>query len=151
MKNNSVQARKQRKARYSATLHQQQKFMHVHLSPELRKKYGRRSIQLRKDDKVKILRGNFRKKEATVERVDLKREKVYLSGVETIKKDGSKVASPSRPSNLMIITLNLSDKKRKAKLEGKKEVKKEVKSKEVKSEQKETKVENVVKPTEKSV
>jgi len=136
MKNKSVQARKQRKARYGAVLHQQQKFMHVHLSPELRTKYGKRNIQLRKDDKVKILRGNFKKKEATVERVDLKREKVYLGGIETIKKDGSKVAYPLKASNLMIITLNLSDKKRKAKLEGKKEVK--------------SKVESAAKPAEKS-
>ncbi len=146
MKNNSVQARKQRKALYSAALHQQQKFMHVHLSPELRKKHGRRNVQLRKGDKVKILRGNFKKKEAAIEKIDLKRGKIYLTGIETIKKDGSKVAYPLKASNLMIITLDLSDKKRKAKLEGKKEVK----AKEVKSEQKKTKVEEAAKPAEKS-
>jgi len=117
MKSYSIQSRKQRKVRYNAPLHVRQKYMHVHLSPELRKKYGVRNIMLKKGDKVKILRGQFKKKEVAVDRIDLKREKVYLNEVEFIKKDGSKTPYPLNPSNLMITTLNLSDKKRKAKLE----------------------------------
>lgn len=112
----AVQSRKQRKARYSAVLHQQQKFMHVHLSPELRKKHGVRNTQLKKGDKVKVLRGQFKGKEAVVDKVELKREKVYLQGIELIKKDGNKIMVPLSPSNLMITSLVLNDKKRKAKL-----------------------------------
>ena len=130
---NTQQARKQRKSRYNADLHEQQKFVHVHLSPELRKKYGFRNVQLRKGDKIKVCRGQFRKKETKVDRVDLKRETVFLEGVETIKKDGTKVPSPFKPSNLMIISLELGDKKRKAKLESKSKQGKESKTAEKKA------------------
>ena len=64
----STQVKKQRKYRYNAPLHIKQKFMHSHLSPELRKKHNTRSAQLKTGDKVKILRGAFRKKEGKVER-----------------------------------------------------------------------------------
>ncbi|MBI2112333.1 50S ribosomal protein L24 [Candidatus Woesearchaeota archaeon] len=116
----SKQIRKQRKYRYNAPLHLRQKFLSAHLSADLRKKYGVRSIQLRKGDKVKILRGQFAKRECKVERITLKRESVFLSGVEVIKKDGNKVQFPLKASSLMIIELDLSDKKRKMKLEQKK-------------------------------
>ena len=116
---NTQQARKQRKNRYNADLHVKQKFVHVHLSPELRKKYGFRNVQLRKGDKVKVCRGQYSKKEAKVDRIDLKHETIFLEGLEIIKKDGTKVPSPLKPSNLMITSLELGDKKRKAKLESK--------------------------------
>ena len=86
-----------------------------------------RNIRVRQGDKVKILRGNSRKKDGKVERVDLKRERVTITGIESIKKDGTKAPVTFTPSSLMIIELNLSDKKRKKKLEGnKKENPKEV-------------------------
>ncbi len=118
--NSSSQVRKQRKFRHNAPLHQKQKFMHVHLSAELRKKYAGRAIQVRTGDKIKVVQGSFRKKEGKVERIDLKREHVFVSGIEVIKKDGTKLIAPLVPSNLMIIELDLSDKKRKEKLEEKK-------------------------------
>lgn len=113
----SHQPRKQRKYRYQAPLHLKQKFIHVHLSPELRKKYSRRNLQLRVKDKVKVLRGEFKKKEALVERINLKRGHVFLTGLERIKKDGTKLLVPLPPNHLMITELNLDDKKRKQKLE----------------------------------
>jgi large subunit ribosomal protein L24 len=116
---NTQQARKQRKARFNVDLHQRQKFVHAHLSPELRKKYGFRNVQLRKGDKVKVMRGQFRKKESKVDRVDLKHETIFLVDLDVIKKDGTKVQFPLKPSNLMITSLELGDKKRKAKLESK--------------------------------
>ena len=157
----STQPRKQRKYRYNAPLHIKQKTVHVHLSPDLRKKYGFRNVQIKKGDKIKVLRGKFAKKEGKVERVSLKQEKVYVTGIEVIKKEGTKLPVPLTPSNLMIIDLDLSDKKRKAKLESKtksvakneKEVKKQ-ETKELKSEEeikikdnKETKVENTKEKT----
>ncbi|MFH1848736.1 MAG: 50S ribosomal protein L24 [archaeon] len=108
----STQPRKQRKYRYNAPLHIKQKFMGSHLSPELRKKHGIRSIPVRKDDKVKILRGQFRGQSGKVERLDIKRCRVYVSKIEIIKKDGTKTMYPINPSNLMIEVLNLDDKKR---------------------------------------
>src|SRR3989344_8459111 len=111
--NKSTQPRKQRRYRYTAPLHIQQKYVHVHLSSPLRKKYGVRNIQVRKGDKVKIARGQFSGKEGKVERVHLKRGVIFVNGIETVKKEGSKVFLPLQPSNVIIIELDLNDKKRK--------------------------------------
>lgn len=115
----SKQPKKQRKYRSNAPLHIKHKFMASHLSKELRQKHNKRSITLRKGDKIKILRGNFKGKSGVVERVVSKRDKVYVNGIEVIKKDGTKQLVPLRPSNLLITQLNLDDKKRKLKLENK--------------------------------
>lgn len=110
----SSQPRKQRKYRYNAPLHVRQKLVHVHLSSELRQKHGSRAMQVRKGDKVKVLCGKFRKQEGKVERVELKRERVFVTGMDYTKKNGTKVLVPLRPSNLMIVVLDLADKRRKA-------------------------------------
>ncbi len=109
----SVQPRKQRKYRHNAPLHVRQKLVHVHLSSELRKKHGTRAAQARKGDKVKVLRGKFRRQEGKVERVNLKRERVFIGGLEYTKKDGAKVPAGFHPSNLLITVLDMSDKRRK--------------------------------------
>ncbi len=110
--------RKQRKLRYTAPLHKKQKYLHVHLSSELRKKYGTRAILVKKGDKVKIMRGQNAKKEGKVDRINLTANRVYLENMEFTKKDGTKVTIPFAPSNLMIVSLDLTDKKRKTKLGG---------------------------------
>ena len=115
----SIQTRKQRKYRYNAPLHVKQNLLHVHLSSELKKKYGIRNTQVKKGDKVRILRGQFKKKEGKVERVNLKQEKVFITGIELIKKEGTKVPVALSPSNLLVIDLDLTDRKRKNKLESK--------------------------------
>ncbi len=115
----SIQPRKQRKYAYNAPLHIKQKMVSSHLSPELRKKYGFRNLQLKKGDKVRVMKGQYSKKEAKIDRIDLKRERIYLTGVEIVKKDGTKLPLKFIASNLMIIELNLTDKKRKQKLEQK--------------------------------
>ncbi len=108
----STQPRKQRKYRHNAPLHIKGKFLSVNLSKEIRKKYNRRSARVKKGDKVKIMRGQFSGKTNKVDRVDMKKCKVYVTGIETIKKDGSKTAYPLEPSNLQIIDLNMDDKRR---------------------------------------
>lgn len=106
----SRKPRKQRKYRIGAPLHTRQKFMHSHISKELRKKYGKRSVGLRKGDKVEVMRGKFRKHEGKVESIDLKKTRVFVSGVESTKKEGTKKFLALHPSNLMIKELNLEDK-----------------------------------------
>ena len=110
---------KQRKYRAKAPLHVKQNFVHAHLSKDLRKKHGKRNANVRKGDKVKILRGQFRKHEGKVERVDLKKTRVYVSGVELAKRDGTKRQLALHPSNLMITELNMDDKLRQKSLERK--------------------------------
>lgn len=115
----SKKPRKQRKYGIKAPLHIKGKFLNATLSKELRKKYGKRSFRVKKGDKIKIMRGNFRKKEGTIEKVDIKKGIVNIIKMETEKKEGSKIPRPIRPSNIMIIELNIDDKKRKEKLERK--------------------------------
>ena len=108
----SKSARKQRNYRENAPIHIKGKFLSSHLNAELRKKHNMRNIRAREGDKVKILRGQFKGKEGKIEKVDLKNTKLFITGIESVKKDGSKTKYPINPSNLMIIELNLSDKKR---------------------------------------
>ena len=115
----SRQPRKQRRFSYNAPLHLRGKKVHLHLSPELRKRHGFRSIQVRREDKVKVLRGWFAGKEGKVEKGSLRQGKVYRTGIEVIKKDGTKRLFPLPASHLMIIDLSLGDRKRKKKLESK--------------------------------
>lgn len=108
----SKQPRKQRKYQKNAPLHIKHRLLSVNLSKQLREKYKKRNIPIKKGDTIKLLCGQFRKKTGKISRVLLKKTRVYIDGIELIKKDGSKVPYPVHPSNLMITELNLDDKKR---------------------------------------
>jgi large subunit ribosomal protein L24 len=105
----SRQPRKQRRAYYNAPLHVRQKLMSATLSPELREKFGVRSLPVRKGDKVKVMRGDFKGHVGKVVKVDLKRYRIYIDGVTIKRSDGSPVFRPIHPSNVMIVELDLSD------------------------------------------
>jgi len=108
----SKQPRKQRKYLANAPLHIRKKFLSVNLSKDLRKKYGKRNIPIKKGDVVKILRGKFKKKQGKIKEVKLKTSKVVVDGIQVKKQDGSKADVKLQPSNLQIIELNTEDKKR---------------------------------------
>jgi len=122
----SKKPNKQRKYRFNAPLNIRGSFLNVHLSKELREKYGIRALRARTGDKVRIMRGQFKKQEGKIEEVNVKHLKVYIAKIEHVKRDGSKARYPIEPSNLMLVELNTDDKKR---LEGLKKEAKEVKSK----------------------
>lgn len=115
----SRKPRKQRKYRAEAPLHTKQKFVHAHLSKDLRKKYGKRSTGLRKGDKVRIMMGKFRKYEGRIESVDFRKTRIFVNGIEITKRDGTKKLIALHPSNLMITELSLDDKFRQKILERK--------------------------------
>ncbi len=108
----STSPRKQHKYIYNAPLHHRQNMMSVHLSADLRKKTGKRSMTAKKGDTVKVLRGQFKTRTGAIERVDLKKLKVYITGIERQKKDGSKALYPLQPSNLMLTDILTTDKRR---------------------------------------
>jgi len=115
----SKQRRKQRKYILNAPLNIKHKFLSAHLSKDLIKKYKKRSLPVRKGDKVKILRGQFKGKEGKIEKISTKKTRVFVSGIEIIKIDGTKTNYSIHPSNLLILELNLDDKIRKQILERK--------------------------------
>ena len=91
----------------------------VHLSKNLRDKYKIRSIGVRNGDNVKILRGKFKHKTGRVEKVSLKKSKIFVEGIQIEKADGTKAKVGINPSNLIITSLELKDKLRKSKIERK--------------------------------
>jgi large subunit ribosomal protein L24 len=112
----SSQPRKQRKAMHNAPHHRLRKQMASHLSEELLLKYNRRSLTLIKGDEVRVLRGDFSGKTGKVIGVDTPQRTVTVDGVVNKKADGTEVARPIHPSNLLIIRLNLEDNRRRDKL-----------------------------------
>ncbi len=104
---------KQRKYRLNAPLNIKRKFLSVHLSKELILKYKTRNVTIKKNDKVKILRGQFKGKIGKIIKVITKKAKVFVEGIENNKRDGTKTYYPLEPSNLMITELDLTDKRRK--------------------------------------
>ena len=115
--NSSTQKRKQRKYVFQAPMHVKHRFMGSCLSAEIRKEWNIRTVPVRKGDTVTVLRGDNKGKSGKVTKTSLARTRIFVEGVETARADGSKALYPVHPSNVMITKLDLSDVKRKEKLE----------------------------------
>ncbi len=115
----SKKPRKQRKFLIEVPLHIRRKIIAANLSKDLREKYKRRSLPLRKGDEVVVMRGEFRGRKGKVMRIDTKNYRVYVEGIVRKKSTGENVAVPIHPSKLRIINLNLEDTWRKKILERK--------------------------------
>jgi len=113
----SIQPRKQRKNLYNAPLHKRRKWLASHLAEDLMLRYNKRSAPVVRGDTVKVVRGNFKNHVDKVREVDLVRQVIEIEGVVTTKVDGSKVPRPIHPSNVIITKLNLTDPRRREKLE----------------------------------
>ncbi len=105
----SKQPRKQRKRMYEAKLHQRHRFLHATLSKELREKYGKRAIRVRKGDKVKVMRGSYAGHTGKVLEVDMKKLRIYVDGITVKKAKGEEVSLPIHPSNIMIVEIGEED------------------------------------------
>jgi len=123
----SKQPRKQRKGRATAKPHNKRKLISAHLcgdsGNDLIKQYNCRSLPVIKGDVVKIVRGDedILGKEALVTDIFSRNLKIGLEGVNIKKADGTEIARKISPSNVIITKLNLSDARRKEKLERLKE------------------------------
>jgi len=95
----------------NAPLHVKHKMVSSHLSKELIKQYNRRSIPVRKNDVVKIVRGSNKGKSGKIEKVLLNKMKVYIEGITQSNKTGKTSFIPLDPSNLIVTSL-YEDKKR---------------------------------------
>ncbi len=96
-----------------APYHQRKKSFSVHLSRELRQKYGVRSLPVRKDDTVLITRGKYSGIQKKISRLSMKKRKVQIEGIKTTKTDGTEIFHYIEPSNLLLMTLGKIDDKRK--------------------------------------
>jgi len=114
--------KKQRKKMFNAPAHIRHKLMGAHLSAELHAQRGLKTLPVRKGDTVRIVRGDHKGFEGKVSRIDLKHYRVFMEGLTREKVDGTTVFVAIHPSKIMIKTLNLDDKVRKAILERKKPI-----------------------------
>ena len=108
--------RKNRKAHFGAHSEARHKIMSTNLSKELQARRGVRSMPVRKDDEVMIVRGMYKTREGKVTACFRKKMVIHVERITREKTNGQQVPVGVRSSNLVITKLKM-DKDRKAKLE----------------------------------
>ncbi|OAY76137.1 60S ribosomal protein L26-1 [Ananas comosus] len=114
----SSSRRKCRKAHFTAPSSVRRVLMSAPLSAELRSKYGVRSMPVRKDDEVQVVRGTFKGREGKVVQVYRRKWIIHVERITREKVNGSTVNVGVAPSKVVITKLKL-DKDRKALLDRK--------------------------------
>merc|ERR1712086_873811 len=114
----SSSRRKSRKAHFSAPSSVRRKIMSAHLNKELIQKYHVKSLPIRKDDEVIVVRGSNAGREGKVIPCYRKKYVIHIEHVTREKSNGSTVNVGIHPSNVMITKLKL-DKDRRSILERK--------------------------------
>jgi large subunit ribosomal protein L24 len=109
MSTTSTQPRRQRKAIYVAHTAERRRRMSVPLSRELRARYARRHLPVRKGDTVRILSGSFEGREERVAKVIRRQYAVTLDNVTGKTGDQKLKPLQIRLANLLLTRLNLSD------------------------------------------
>merc|ERR1712196_424053 len=111
--NVSSSRRKARKAHFTAPSSVRRKIMSAHLDKTLSNKYHVKSMPIRKDDEVIVVRGSHRGREGKVIQVYRKKYVIHIERVTREKSNGSTVNVGIHPSNVSITKLKL-DKDRRA-------------------------------------
>lgn len=114
----SAKPRKQRYFRFNASMHQRQKFLHVHISKELQQKLGikKRSMQIKKGDTVKVMKGKFRGKSGKINTVDLRKNRITVETITRKTAKNKEIPIPIYASSVYITDLDLTDKLRSEKV-----------------------------------
>jgi len=105
---------------YRATYTTRSKQLGSHLSKDLQKKYGKRSIRITLGDTVKVIRGEYRGVDGKVSKIEMTRSSIAIEGIKKEKSRGEKFDILIPASNVVVTGLNLDDHWRKTKLQGKK-------------------------------
>lgn len=114
----SRQPRKQRNETEDAPLHELHKYVHATLSSELREEYDTRRVRVNAGDRVEVMRGDHAGQEGEVIQVDLKDSVLHIEDVTVETADGEEVPRPHPASNVRVVDLDLSDDRRKQRLQG---------------------------------
>ncbi|KAF4465789.1 60s ribosomal l26 [Fusarium albosuccineum] len=99
--------RKSRAAHFKAPSDRRRVIMSAPLSKELREKYNVRSIPIRKDDEVTIVRGSNKGREGKITSVYRLKYVVHVERVTRDKANGQSVPLGIHPSNVVITKLKL--------------------------------------------
>ncbi|KAJ6989597.1 60S ribosomal protein L26-1 [Populus alba x Populus x berolinensis] len=111
----SSSRRKNRKAHFSAPSSVRRILMSAPLSTDLRQKYNVRSMPIRKDDEIQVVRGTYKGREGKVYR---RKWVIHVERITREKVNGSTVNVGINPSKVVITKLRL-DKDRKSLLDRK--------------------------------
>ncbi|KAF9893676.1 hypothetical protein FE257_009844 [Aspergillus nanangensis] len=98
---------KSRKAHFNAPSSERRVKMAAPLSAELRAKYGVRSIPIRKDDEVTVVRGSQKGREGKVTSVYRLKWSIHVERVVREKSNGQSVPIPLDASKVVITKLHL--------------------------------------------
>ncbi|KAI7692988.1 hypothetical protein SSS_10366 [Sarcoptes scabiei] len=109
----SSSRRKARKRHFNAPSHIRRRIMSAPLSKDLRQKYGVRTMPIRKDDEVQIVRGHFKGNQfGKVVSVYRSKYVIYIERIQREKASGANVYVGIHPSKVLIVKLKM-DKDRK--------------------------------------
>ena len=109
---------KSRKAHFAAHTTAKRKLMSAPLSKELVLKHNVRSMPIRKDDEVMVVRGSQKNREGKVTQVYRKKFVIHIQNIHRDKANSAQVNIGIHPSNVQITKLKM-DKDRKKILERK--------------------------------
>ncbi|KJE97213.1 60S ribosomal protein L26 [Capsaspora owczarzaki ATCC 30864] len=114
----SSSRRKSRKAHFAAPSSVRRILMSAPLSKELRTKHGIRSLPIRKDDEVTVVRGSHKQTTGKVSAVYRRKWVIHLDSLNREKPNGGTVAVGLDPSKVVITKIK-TDANRRALLERK--------------------------------
>merc|ERR1719203_2387223 len=109
----SSSRRKNRKAHFSAHSSLRRKIMSAALSKELQKKYNVRSIPIRKDDEVQVVRGTYKNRDGKVVQVYRKKYIIHIERINREKNNGATVMLGIHPSKVVVTKLHLDPDRKK--------------------------------------
>ncbi|VDI01217.1 Hypothetical predicted protein, partial [Mytilus galloprovincialis] len=105
----SSSRRKNRKRHFNAPSHVRRKIMSSALSKDLRQKYNVRSVPIRKDDEVQVVRGHYKGQQVgKVVQVYRKKFVIYIERIQREKANGASVHVGIDPSKELLLQLKLS-------------------------------------------
>ena len=105
----SAKPKKQRKFRKKAPLHIRKKFLKVHISKALKQKLDtkKRTIVVKKGDKVKVKVGKHKGKDGKVLNINYKNIIINIEGLTRLNARGNEKFIPIRPSNVELIDMKM--------------------------------------------
>merc|ERR1711981_1155680 len=103
----SASRRKARKAHFSAPSSERRILMSASLSNELRQKHNVRSLPLRKDDEVEVMRGFFKGRSGRIVSCYRRKFIVHVDRITREKANGATVHVGIHPSKVQIVKIKM--------------------------------------------
>lgn len=105
--------RKMRKMHFTAPAGVRRKIMSSGLTKELRKMYNTRSLPLKRDDEVCVIRGRHKTREGRVVKINRQKFKIYIERVNRDRPNGEQTLVGIHPSNVVITKLKIDPNRKK--------------------------------------